>query len=162
MTQELEKESKLITGQHGGKRIGAGRKKGSHGKLTKVMREKVLLSGESPLDVLMSFMRQPEPVRVAAENILAFIARYKLWMEYRFEAAKAAAPFVHPRLQAVEMPGPDKKLTDYNVRITFVEPKTGTVKYLEDYSKGPTDACSDPLDTRAQHRRLEAQSRVIR
>ncbi|HKC94036.1 MAG TPA: hypothetical protein VKB81_08470 [Nitrospira sp.] len=92
MTQELEKESRLITGQHGGKRIGASRKKGSHGKVTKAMREKVLLSGKGPLYVLMSFMRQPEPVGEAGENILAFIARYKMWVEYRFEAAKAAAP----------------------------------------------------------------------
>jgi len=124
MTPELEKQSRLINAQHGGARAGAGRKKGSHGKLTKAVREKALQTGDSPLDVLLSIMRQPEPVREAGESVVTFLARYKLWIEYRFEAAKAAAPYIHPRSQAVEPTGKAEKPTVMEHRFEFVVVKT--------------------------------------
>lgn len=71
----------------GGKRPGAGRPKSA---ITTRARELAAdaLNGLTPLDYLLSIMRNE-----AGDP------------ESRLEAAKAAAPYVHPRLQAVEMSG---------------------------------------------------------
>lgn len=69
----------------GGNRQGAGRKKGSRNKATAAQIAAVAASGEVPLDHLLKIMRdesQPTSVRV--------------------EAAKAAAPYCHPKLASVE------------------------------------------------------------
>jgi len=74
----------------GGKREGAGRKKGSRNKRTAEMQARIRASGMDPLTFMISVMR----------NINAPL-------ELRFEAAKQAAPFVHPKLSAIEHSGPD-------------------------------------------------------
>mgnify|MGYP007083491787 CR=1 FL=1 len=69
----------------GGKRQGAGRPKGSPNKATQARQEAIAESGLTPLDYMIGIMRdegKPEAVR--------------------FEAAKAAAPYVHPKLSTVE------------------------------------------------------------
>lgn len=74
----------------GGKRPGAGRKKGD-GPTKTMARKKVLTAldnGTSPLDYMLKVMSGELP--------------YDL---HRFEAAKAAAPYMHPRLQAIEHSG---------------------------------------------------------
>lgn len=73
--------------QNGGARPGAGRKKGGHNKLTE---EAVAKSkdGLSPLDYLLSVFRDVE----------ADEAR-------RIDAAKAAAPYVHAKLQPIDGQG---------------------------------------------------------
>lgn len=70
---------------HGGKRIGAGRKKGVQNTVNALVRERALASGESPLEYLLRIMRDPTQDG-----------------SIRLETAKAAAPYLHPRLQAVE------------------------------------------------------------
>lgn len=70
----------------GGKRPGAGRKPGSLNKATAEQRQAVLESGMSPLDYLLTVMRDEDQAPDA-----------------RRDAAKAAAPYVHPRLSSVEM-----------------------------------------------------------
>jgi hypothetical protein len=84
-----------VRGPNGGRRPGAGRPKGS-GKLssprfTRDMREEAakkahaVLSGDvSPLDIMLTRMRDPEAVSFE-----------------QFKAAEACAPYVHPRLQAI-------------------------------------------------------------
>jgi hypothetical protein len=82
---------KPITGnQRGGKRPGAGRPKGSANKRTREIADAVAASGEeTPLEFLLRVMRTSEdPVR-------------------QLDAAKAAAPFVHARLAAVEVGNKD-------------------------------------------------------
>ena len=72
----------------GGKRPGAGRKRGSPNKLTAAMRAKIEASGEVPLDYMLKVMRdENEP------------------SERRDRMAIAAAPFCHPRLQSVQVEG---------------------------------------------------------
>ena len=44
----------------GGRREGAGRKPGSFTKRTKEVAEKLMLSGETPLEFMLSLMRSPE------------------------------------------------------------------------------------------------------
>ena len=50
----------------------------------------IAASGLTPLEYLLGIMRDEE-----------------LPVELRFEAAKAAAPYVHPKLAAIEHSGPD-------------------------------------------------------
>ncbi len=75
----------------GGKRSGAGRKKGSVTKAT-VYRQEMLAraaaDGLTPLEFMLNVLRDEEKP-----------------FDDRFEAAKAAAPYVHPRLAAVEHSG---------------------------------------------------------
>ncbi len=71
---------------HGGPRPGAGRKPNSKNKAT-VEREKAISeSGLTPLEYMLSVLRDDAADEAA-----------------RMEAAKAAAPYVHPRLQATEL-----------------------------------------------------------
>lgn len=84
----------------GGARKGAGRKKGSAGAATIRTREianQAALEGVTPLEFMLQIMRSPSDHKDA---------RVQMSREaMRFEAAKAAAPFIHPRLQAIEHSG---------------------------------------------------------
>ena len=72
----------------GGARKGAGRKPGASTKLNQAARERALATGISPLDYMLKLLRDDDLPR-----------------SDRFEAAKAAAPYVHARLAAVEHSG---------------------------------------------------------
>jgi len=74
--------------EHGGKRVGAGRKAGARNKATAERQAAVEASGISPLDYLLQVMRDD-----------------KNEQGVRIEAAKAAAPYVHPKLQSVVLHG---------------------------------------------------------
>ena len=73
-----------MSGKHGGKRPGAGRPKGAKTKLTEKALEK---AGEGllPLDYMLKVLRNEEETPAN-----------------RMDAAKAAAPYVHARLNSVE------------------------------------------------------------
>lgn len=73
---------------HGGARKGAGRKPGQSTKMNQEARKKALEGGISPLDYMLAQMRDEQNPR-----------------ELRMDAAKAAAPYVHARLAAVEHSG---------------------------------------------------------
>lgn len=80
---------------HGGARSGAGRPKGRATNLADKAREEALQGGMSPLEYLLGVMRD---TRQDAAR--------------RLDAAKAAAPYVHARLNAVSMSGEvDSKIT---------------------------------------------------
>jgi hypothetical protein len=66
-----------------------GRKKGVPNKATAKKAAAIAATGITPLDYLLKVMRNP-----------------KADAQRRDEAAKAAAPYVHPKLSAVEMSGP--------------------------------------------------------
>ena len=70
---------------HGGSRAGAGRKPGAATKLNQSARQQALEGGISPLDYMLGLLRNEDNST-----------------EDRFEAAKAAAPYVHARLASVE------------------------------------------------------------
>lgn len=84
---------------NGGKRPGAGRKKGIPNKASIARQKKVALGGITPLDFMLDLMRKPIPKD-------ADVAVQVEMMGQRFEAAKAAAPYVHPRLSTVAHSGP--------------------------------------------------------
>jgi len=87
----------------GGKRPGAGRRVGSRNKATLIAeaREReIVIPGKDPLEYMLEVMRNPD----------ASPAR-------RDDMAKAAAPYLHARLAAVEHSGsvdtvPPEKMTD--------------------------------------------------
>jgi hypothetical protein len=85
---------------HGGARKGAGRKPGSANKKTREIADKAIAEGLTPLEFMLQIMRDEPPETEDARLQLAQQAM-------RFEAAKAAAPYVHPRLGAVEHTGRD-------------------------------------------------------
>ena len=70
---------------HGGARPGAGRKPGTPNRATAELQAAVAASGETPLDYMLQIMR--DDTRGA---------------ERRDEMAKAAAPYVHAKLAAVD------------------------------------------------------------
>ena len=72
----------------GGKREGAGRKPGSLNRISRQAQASALAGGVTPLDYMLGMLRDPTLER-----------------ELRFEAAKAAAPYVHPRLAQVHHQG---------------------------------------------------------
>lgn len=90
-----------ISSGRGGARPGAGRKKGGANRKTREIADRAAQEGLTPLEFMLQIMRSPsdhEDPRIQA-------AREAM----RFEAAKAAAPYIHPRLAAVEHTGKDGK-----------------------------------------------------
>lgn len=82
----------------GGRREGAGRKPGAPNKATQERQRQVAATGITPLDYMLEVMRKPIPADVDPAVRVAMEAM-------RFEAAKAAAPYVHPRLSAMQHSG---------------------------------------------------------
>lgn len=85
----------------GGKRVGAGRKPGSVTRKTREIAEKTLASGLSPLEYLLSIMRNDS-----------------LEQNVRVDAAKSAAPYIHPRLSNVEA---DVNVTGHEAALSELE-----------------------------------------
>lgn len=101
--------------KHGGARKGSGRKAGSATKKTREIADKAAAEGITPLEYMLQIMRD--------ESIASPDARVMLdHRAMRFEAAKAAAPYIHPRLAAVEHSGPDGGPVDMNWTVEFVKP----------------------------------------
>ena len=73
---------------HGGYRPGAGRPKGSVTTRTQEVLRATMKDGITPLEYLLGVMRDETKDEAA-----------------RFEAAKAAAPYVHPKLANIEHSG---------------------------------------------------------
>lgn len=69
----------------GGKRSGAGRKKGTVNKRSQEVAAAVVATGELPLAYMLNVMRD-----VSAD------------MSRRDEMARAAAPYIHPRLASID------------------------------------------------------------
>lgn len=118
--------------KHGGKRAGAGRKTGAAAAKTRAIADKAAEAGQTPLEYMLDIMRSPMPPEVAAvladlkegealtQETLKALSAFAGWHEMRFEAAKAAAPFVHPRLQAVEHKSPDGGPVKTHLLVEFV------------------------------------------
>lgn len=82
----------------GGARPGAGRKKGGQNAKTAAIAHAAASKGITPLEYMLDILRQEPPPDADAVTALSYQAM-------RFEAAKAAAPYVHPRLAAHEVKG---------------------------------------------------------
>lgn len=112
----------------GGKREGAGRKKGSLTVRTQETAAKALATGSSPLDIMLANMRHFQQVAMDAEVAIegmnaeeaaslgathedqfrALLAKVKQAAGLRLmaqESARDAAPYIHPKLSAVTHKG---------------------------------------------------------
>lgn len=98
----------------GGARKGAGRKPGSVTKKTREIAEKAAEEGITPLEYMLQVMRRKPPVGLEGPQLLAAHMM-------RFEAAKAAAPYIHPKLSAVEHTGKDGGPMETVTRIELVD-----------------------------------------
>lgn len=87
----------------GGKREGAGRKPGAPNKATAERQAEIQASGLTPLDYMLSVLRNEEAPADA-----------RMW------AAEKAAPYVHPKLSAVELTSPDGSMTPQPPAIQFM------------------------------------------
>ncbi len=108
-----KKSKKSASGKSkGGARPGAGRKTGSLTKRTRQIAEAVATQGITPLEVMMKVMHQlyEEASNVQEEELddktLANEARIKL-LNMAATVGRHAAPYVHPRLSAIEHTGKD-------------------------------------------------------
>lgn len=70
----------------GGVRPGAGRKRGSVSKKTTEIAQRAAASGITPLEYMLKVMRDSKKAA-----------------SVRMDAAKACAPYMHPRLSAIEL-----------------------------------------------------------
>ena len=105
----------------GGRREGAGRKKGTPNRSSMELRDQLAASGETPLEFLTKLYREPEPTKREEESILAFIERHRQWNSNRVEAGKAAAPFYHSKLSTVEHKGENGGPLVSRVELVFVK-----------------------------------------
>lgn len=83
----------------GGKRDGAGRKHGSKNAKSAEIAQKAMAAGLTPLEYMLDVLRTEPPAN--ADPVVK--ASYT---SLRFEAAKAAAPYCHPKLGQIEHTGP--------------------------------------------------------
>jgi hypothetical protein len=106
-------ENNQVESSHGGARKGSGRKAGSATKRTREIADRAMEGGVSPLEYMLQVMRSVPSDQLEPREWLAATVM-------RFEAAKAAAPYIHPRLQAIEHTGPDGGAVELVGRIELV------------------------------------------
>ena len=114
------KKNQSNSGNRGGRRTGAGRKLGSANKRTREIADQAMASGKSPLELMLSVMRSPKPKQASGEKTVLYLQRVQIWRQQCFDAAKAAAPYCHPRLQAIEHAGPEGDGVPQNITVKFV------------------------------------------
>ncbi|CAB4145050.1 hypothetical protein UFOVP891_39 [uncultured Caudovirales phage] len=96
----------------GGARPGSGRKKGISNVKTQAIAARAFEEGITPLEFMLNVMRQPIPKKATDEEKSAIKAA-------QFEAAKSAAPYIHPRLAAVAHSGKDGGDLNMCLRVLF-------------------------------------------
>lgn len=100
-------------GKRGGFRPNSGRKTGSGNKKTAEIALNAARRGITPLEYMLKIMRKPIPPGVNAQTRAQMEAN-------RMDAAKAAAPYVHPRLQAITMSGEDGGDIPIKITVKYV------------------------------------------
>lgn len=128
----------------GGKRDGAGRPAGAITKRTREVAERALATGMTPLDVMLDNMRHFQQVAIDAESVLEgltaeefseqvpadaspedqfkfLLAQVKKTVGLRQaaqDAARDAAPYLHPKLNSVAFSGPNGGPIEHNHKIS--------------------------------------------
>ncbi|NEU95661.1 hypothetical protein [Bradyrhizobium uaiense] len=97
---------------NGGKRPGAGRKKGVPNKATAARERAVAASGSTPLDVMIKAMRNFEAL---ANECVSNKKRFEYYLRAAVAVAKDAAVYVHPRV--VPTGGADAGVTEVVHRV---------------------------------------------
>ena len=98
----------------------AGRKKGTPNKATVKRQKEVEASGLTPLDFLLNVMRRPDPEKESSMSWKDYYAMTAMLTVHRMDAAKAAAPYVHPKLSSVEVKGDADSPVTYRIKYEIV------------------------------------------
>ncbi len=110
----MSENNQIKSRGRGGARPGAGRKKGAATKRTREIADKAAEEGITPLEVMLKAMREfveraetmrPDDVEMVNNKV---VTRLSLLAEAA-DVAKDAAPYMHPRLAAIEHTGKDGK-----------------------------------------------------
>lgn len=107
---------------HGGRREGAGRRKGTPNKASLARQEQVEATGYTPLDYMLQVMRDK-----------------KASQSRRDQMARAAAPYVHPKLAAMPLAGNGDSPMDVDLtrltdeQLTTLESIFGPLCEFEDH-----------------------------
>lgn len=89
-------------GTRGGKREGAGRKKGSVNKLNKQIAEEAKKTGKLPHEILLEIARGEIKEGLIGYNKLGYPIYGPIPLQMQLTAAIAAAPYYAPRLASIE------------------------------------------------------------
>lgn len=125
----------------GGARLGAGRKVGSATARTREIANRAAAEGITPLEYLLDLMRKPYPNDADAVTEAAYDS-------LRLDAAKAAAPYIHPRLATRD------NAINLSLTGSLADQGAAVVKALADGTITPTEAAG-VMST------LSAQARVV-
>lgn len=117
-----EKQSNSIKG---GRRVGAGRKKGVPNKLTATLRAKLAETGMTPLEVMYRAMSElcekADRMKLRKHgNVDAMVMDYLDLLERAAEIASKLAPYLHPKLQSIEHKGEGGGPIQQRVVVEFV------------------------------------------
>ena len=99
-----------------------GRQRGTPNRATAAKADEIAASGMTPLDYMISVMRDESATRAE-----------------RMEAAAKAAPYVHPRLSAIEYTGPAEPEEDVDLSELDQEDRDALRKMLEKHAKRDSD-----------------------
>ncbi len=115
-----EKQSNSI---RGGRRPGAGRRKGVPNKLTAALRAKLANTGMTPLEAMHMAMNElceaADRMKLDIKVDAKVIGRLEL-LERAAEIASKLAPYVHPKLQSIEHKGEGGGPIQQRVIVEFV------------------------------------------
>lgn len=112
MAETIQTKSK----GRGGARPGAGRKPGSATKKTREIADRAAASGVTPLEIMLdSMMAFADQAKKSKDPEI----KLKLMAEAA-SVAKDAAPYVHPRLQAIEHTGAEGGAIERSLTVEFV------------------------------------------
>lgn len=124
-------ENNQTQSKRGGARKGAGRKAGSATQKTREIADKAAAAGITPLEVMLENMEFAHAkASVLLQGIIESGAelpegfdQFKELLRFRSiaqECAKDAAPYIHPKLAAIEHTGADGGAIDHSLTVQFV------------------------------------------
>jgi uncharacterized protein (DUF2461 family) len=100
----------------GGKREGSGRKQGQCTNKTKQIRDKAIEDGITPLEVMLDVMRKTYAEALTEQDPVKKAIRLKA----ACDAAKDAAPYVHPKLANIQHAGDEEKPIQQKIIVEYV------------------------------------------
>lgn len=95
-------ENNISKSKRGGRRPGSGRKKGSATQKTRDIANRAAEEGLTPLEYMLSVMRDESLERAE-----------------RMDAAKSAAPYIHPKLSTTVLSGDEKNPVAFTVMASW-------------------------------------------
>lgn len=127
-------ENNQTQSKRGGARKGAGRKAGSATQKTREIADRAAAAGITPLEVMlenMDFAHSKASVLLqtivdSGADVPDGFDQFKELLRFRSiaqECAKDAAPYIHPKLAAIEHTGKDGGAIDHSLTVQFVGQK---------------------------------------